>query len=249
MKARSLTHPKLMAALVLAGVTALPGHVTPRAEPAAPAENARDNLIRGSAQDIARHVESQGLERPVLVGHSLGGAVAMLSAMGHPQRYGGVMVVDSVPFLARLFDPQATPESAADMAARLKRQILSSPASDHSAVTARSMATTPEAVTLVQGWIEQADRQAVAGGMAELLQLDLRPRLSSLALPFTVVHPDMGDGSARYRQLYADVPQAGFVPIPDSGHFVMLDNPEAFLAALRAFIGASSHKALIGDPG
>lgn len=302
-----MPYSKLIATLLLAGFAAIPGHVPPRAEPAATAEAARQveadhegltritvetageggvdiilvpglstprevwqglveelqgqarlhlveingfgsapagenaggTLIQGSAEDIARYVDSRDLQRPVLVGHSLGGAVAMLSAIDDPQRYGGVMVVDSAPFLARMFDPEATPESAAEMAGQLKRQILSSAPEERSAMTARGMARTPEAVAAVQGWIEQADQQAVAEGTAELLQLDLRPRLSSLALPVAVVHPDMGDGSARYRQLYADVPEADFTPIPDSGHFVMLDNPDAFLAALRAFIDAT----------
>jgi pimeloyl-ACP methyl ester carboxylesterase len=42
--------------------------------------------------------------------------------------------------------------------------------------------------------------------------------------------------SAFYRAQYKGAPNVSFVPIADAGHFVMLDQPRAFQAAVTAFV-------------
>ena len=42
-----------------------------------------------------------------------------------------------------------------------------------------------------------------------------------------------------YRGEYAKAPNVTFVNVADSGHFIMLDQPEAFSAALTAFLRGS----------
>jgi esterase len=60
------------------------------------------------SSDILRYVDEQGLQRFVLMGHSLGGKVSMRFAVDHPKRVAGLVVVDIVqrtypPFHAKAF--------------------------------------------------------------------------------------------------------------------------------------------------
>lgn len=62
------------------------------------------NNVRAQAAQVARFIETQGLERPLVVGHSLGGAVALALALDHPEYVGGIALIapltqpqDSVP--------------------------------------------------------------------------------------------------------------------------------------------------------
>src|SRR4051812_16645955 len=59
--------------------------------------NARGNVVAPLAEEIARYIVANGLRRPAIVGHSMGGTVAMMVAARHPERVGKVMVVDMLP--------------------------------------------------------------------------------------------------------------------------------------------------------
>jgi pimeloyl-ACP methyl ester carboxylesterase len=56
---------------------------------------AGEYTMEGFADDVAFVCEALGLERPVVVGHSMGGVISSLVAQRHPQLVGGLVVVDS----------------------------------------------------------------------------------------------------------------------------------------------------------
>lgn len=49
--------------------------------------------LRDQAAVVAHAMERLGLEQPLVVGHSLGGAVALALALDHPQRVGGLALI------------------------------------------------------------------------------------------------------------------------------------------------------------
>src|SRR5690349_3191072 len=71
------------------------------------AGNARGQVVAPLAEEIARYIEAKRLVRPALVGHSMGGTVAMMVAARHPTRVGKVMVVDMLPQPAGLLGGSA----------------------------------------------------------------------------------------------------------------------------------------------
>ena len=48
-----------------------------------------------AAEEIARDIREQGLQKPAVVGHSMGGTIAMMLAARHPDSVGRLMVVSS----------------------------------------------------------------------------------------------------------------------------------------------------------
>jgi pimeloyl-ACP methyl ester carboxylesterase len=76
-------------------------------------------VVAPVAEEIARYIAAARLERPALVGHSLGGTLAMMVAARHPQSVSRVMVVDMMPFMGAMFGaPGATPGSVEPIAAQ-----------------------------------------------------------------------------------------------------------------------------------
>lgn len=71
--------------------------------------------LTAQADIVAALIRKLGLERPLVVGHSLGGAVALATALGHPEEVGGLALV------APLTHPQENPPEA------LKRLAIASP--------------------------------------------------------------------------------------------------------------------------
>ena len=73
---------------------------------------------------LATYVQAQGLERPAIIGHSMGGMSAIMLAQQHPELVGRVMSVDSLPFFSALFGPQVTVETARPFAEQAATSIL-----------------------------------------------------------------------------------------------------------------------------
>ena len=65
--------------------------------------NARGEVVAPLAAELARYIRSRGLRRPAIVGHSMGGTVAMMIAAKNPSLVGKLMVVDMLPQPAGLF--------------------------------------------------------------------------------------------------------------------------------------------------
>ena len=72
----------------------------------------------------------------------------------------------------------------------------------------------------------------------EFPTFDLRPELRKLKIPALVVagEDDFICGPACAEAIIGALPDAQLVTIPDSGHFVYIEQPEAFRAALVEFL-------------
>ena len=57
-------------------------------------------LLATVRTELAAYIRAQRLDRPVIVGHSLGGTLALALAADHPDLAGPLVIVDSLPFLA-----------------------------------------------------------------------------------------------------------------------------------------------------
>lgn len=69
-------------------------------------------LLASVRAELAEYIRTQHLTRPVVVGHSLGGTLALALAADHPDLVGPIVVVDSLPFLAGAQMQAKTPEDA-----------------------------------------------------------------------------------------------------------------------------------------
>jgi pimeloyl-ACP methyl ester carboxylesterase len=209
--------------------------------------NASGPVVAPVAEEIARYIAEAGLERPAVVGHSLGGTWAMMVAARHPDRVGRVMVVDMFPFLGAMFaGPNATAETLRPAADQIRRGILGGTGEERRARTEQTIATMvrtealrPQAV----GHSLASDSAVSAQAMHDLILTDLRPELAALRVPMTVLWVRAPNAPVTeeqmagfYRASYAGVPQARIVRIPEAYHFIMWDAPEAFQRELRTFL-------------
>lgn len=216
----------------------------------APAEdNATGNVSAPVAEDLARYIAEQGLTRPAVIGHSMGGTIAMMLAARHPDSVGRLMVVDMVPFMGAMFGAPGTnptAESVAPMAEQVYAGMTASPDDAYQAQAAAAVTGMINTVTLRAGPLGDAaksDRRVSAAAYRELIVTDLRPELSRITAPTQVLYvmfnfpgmtPEMTDGI--YRMSYATLPSAQLKRIDDSAHFIMLDQPARFAAEVNAFL-------------
>ena len=213
-----------------------------------PAPDNLDPFISPLVEDLAAYLEAEDIEDAALVGHSMGGLVALLTA-ARSDRVAHVLVVDSVPCLPCLFQPQLTAEQAEAQRPMMRAQMNAMTDDQYIAVARQGLprqARSENARTRVMADIERADIDAAKSAFVELMSTDYTARMEGLDVPVTVLVPyDAATGFdrqavlARYEAQYALFPTVSLKVISDSRHFVMLDQPEAFRSELRLFISAA----------
>jgi pimeloyl-ACP methyl ester carboxylesterase len=198
-----------------------------------------DNLLPGAVDELAAWLAANHIEKPAVIGHSMGGLMAMMLAKAHPNAAGKLLVVDALPFYGMLFGPAATPDAVRPMVEQMRAGLVSgkSPAQ-----VPPHMSNTDAGKAKILTWLQESDPNTVGEALVEDATTDFRPGLSSLAsVPVTVLYAVPNAGMKRtaeelYREAYRPLPSVSLVPVEDSEHFIMLDQPEHFVEEVQAFL-------------
>ena len=210
-----------------------------------PGANIRPGILDGVVADLDSYITTNKLAGAAVVGHSMGGLAGLMLARAHPADVGKLMVVDSLPYIGDIFLPGATVAHVEPQARAMRDKQIASygkPADVAAATaTANGLALKPDSRAKVTGWVQQADPRVTGEALYEDMTTDLRPDMAAIATPITLVYPWSAQlpkerADAFYKAEYATAPNVTFVPVGDSAHFVMLDQPAAFRAALEAFL-------------
>ena len=214
----------------------------------APAEdNATGPVSAPVAEDIARYIAEKGLNKPAVIGHSMGGTIGMMLAARHPEGVGKLMVVDMVPFMGAMFGPPGTTaESVAPMADQIYAGMTSATDEQYQQQAAASVTGMINTESLRAGPLEdtaRSDRAVSSAAFRELVVTDLRPEIGRITAPTRVLYVKFNDPRMTneitdgiYRASFANLPGATLTRIDDSAHFIMLDQPARFAAEVNAFL-------------
>lgn len=213
----------------------------------APGDNLAPGLLDGVVADLHTYVAKEKI-KPAIVGHSLGGTLALMWAKAHPEDVQKALIVDALPWVGVIMAPPTATPAMLEPQGKAMRDAMAArygkPADLAAAkATMARLALKPASQDQAVAWSLTADPRVTAEAFYEDLMLDLRPEMATISTPLTLVYPwadagvpkAMADGL--YRGAYAKVRQVTYAPIADSAHFVMLDQPAAFDAALDAFLG------------
>jgi N-formylmaleamate deformylase len=194
-------------------------------------EPARGNrsgpVVAPLADEIARYIADRRLDRPAIVGHSMGGTIAMMIAARRPELAGRVMVVDMLPQPAGLFG--GTAQGAGPLA-----NFIATPGGSRLFAGLMTVFSPPE---VARG----SDPDVVGRATRDLATTDLTGRLPRIRAPFTIVYasPDRQANAAidrSFARAYAPARTVRLIRIDGSGHMVMLDQPGRFRTELAQFL-------------
>jgi len=200
-----------------------------------------ETLVERTVQEIVLHLECNEIESALYAGHSMGGFLGLKLASEHPERIERLVVVDALPFYSLIFSPLATTEAVRPQADGFRAQILSQTEAAFEAsqqMGVRSLVKTTEYQPRVVSWSVKSDRATFANAIHALMTTDLRSSLAAIDTPTTVIVA-ANPFAPRERMLglyegaYEDLEGVEIKIVEDSYHFVMVDQPEAFEAALR----------------
>jgi pimeloyl-ACP methyl ester carboxylesterase len=197
-------------------------------------------------EEVADHlVHGLGLERFDLVGHSLGGALAVATAARHPGAVRRLVLVSPAGLAPRAIGVAAALGAAAELATRARRawgyQWV-----DHSAARWAMFGTTvadagrlhPDDARML---LEASDgAQRVSDGIRQALEADLRDDFAAAPMPVGLIWgavdrvvPYSGLDALRLLR-----PDAAVETLSETGHIPQIEDPGRFTAALERVLSA-----------
>jgi pimeloyl-ACP methyl ester carboxylesterase len=204
-------------------------------------------LLPAAEQQLSDYIAEHKMQKPVLIGHSMGAYLALKLAADHPAQVGRVVVVDMLPALAATQMPNMTQEQLEASAAQVRDRTLQ--ADDASFATQQrhtvgTMVSAAADVERIVGWGRKSDRKAMATSMYQMLSHDLRPDLARVTAPTLVLagwaaHKGMLPRSAiegMYQAQYRLLPNVKFELTDTARHFIMYDDPEWMYARIEQFL-------------
>ena len=200
-----------------------------------------DKYLEAERDAIIRYIRDNRLEKPVLVGHSLGAFLALWVAAKAPDLVGPIVAVDGVPFLPALSDTTATPAKSMAQAAQLNAMaagLTKDQLAMQTAMALRAQSRDTANALLGARWGRASDGATMGRAMSEALTTDLRAEVAAIRTPvlliasgFDVPETQRGRVLASYASQVARVPVHRVVMATNARHFVMLDDP-AYLYAM-----------------
>jgi len=206
-------------------------------------------LLDRVVDDLAAYVRDRHLARPVIVGHSLGGFVALRFAIKYPDLPGAIVDVDGYANYLRLTGQPSSPEQAKAMAEQIRQNIGRMTPDDYAAyvrsgVSTRMMVSRDSDFDVLVKWGLASDPAAVGDALAGMFEADLRPDLGAIKTPTLVLaawksYEQFTDHDRHVKALHDqfDALPGVRLEITDTArHFIMWDDPQWMFSQMDRFL-------------
>jgi pimeloyl-ACP methyl ester carboxylesterase len=176
------------------------------------------------ARDVVAALDAEGVDETILVGHSMGGIVAMATALAHPDRVAGLVLIGS------------TSQCAEKVAAWYER--IARAGEEHG---------TEGLARAIYGENPKREVRGDARGISHVTRMlkslhddPLTPKLAELGCPVLVIVGEKDPmGPKASRILHAALPdgRSELVSIPARGHWLHVEAVDEVVAALDGWLG------------
>ena len=198
--------------------------------------------------EITNYIKNELDEKPILIGHSLGGFLSLSIASSETELLSKIIIVDSYPFMSLAYNPNATVENVLPQAQTMKEILLSMKDSifvQQQKMTMPTMITDTTNIKTATKWSIQSDRETIAQAMFELMTSDLRNEVEQTTIPILVLGSWYGAKDygitkemvkTNYENQFSKAKNCKIVIAETARHFIMWDEPKWFLNTIKPFL-------------
>jgi pimeloyl-ACP methyl ester carboxylesterase len=214
-----------------------------------PAQPVTGPLLAGVREELATYIRRLKLAHPVIVGHSLGGFLALDLAANHPDLAGQLVIVDSLPFLMGIMKPGATADDAKQFAAVASSSFSQMKPEAYAQMirngpNGSTMAASSADLDRIIAWGLASDPATVSRAMGELYSADLRPLLPKIKCQALVLAAWIGYApysnhqfaEQAYSSQYAGLADTSLKISDTARHFIMFDDPQWMFTQIENFL-------------
>ena len=198
---------------------------------------------------IAKYIRDKKLDRPAIVGHSLGGFIAFKLAGAEPDLAGPIVAVDGFPAAGLIFMPEATDADRQSFAGMFLKKYDEAPKEEFAKLMREFFAPmlAPERLETAAKWAAASDQKAVVKALGEVFTGDARAALAKVKSPVLLLGA-YHEGQARYlkskeefeKRLAAQLEsvKGAKVAVRDNcKHFIMYDAPDWMFEQIEMVLG------------
>lgn len=188
---------------------------------------------------IARFIEKENIEKPILIGHSMGGGLALAIAADFPNLAKKLIIVDALPCLMALSNPAFRPNTDNDCSGMI-HQITSMSEEQFTQMQTMSAATlTADSLKFdeIVSWGLKSDRKTYAKMYCDFSNTDLRERIKNIIVPTLVLlEPHFKNIDSVIKEQYKNLLTVELRYANKGLHFIMFDDKEWFINQVSEFI-------------
>lgn len=192
---------------------------------------------------LEAYIRSNELTNLTLLGHSMGGNLALELGAVLPEYIDHIIIVDALPCMREVMMP-GVPATALSYDSPYNDQLLAMDEAAYSAYLqqmTQSMISRPADQQQVKDWMLQADRKTFVYGYVDLLKLDSRSILPAIQAPVLILVAGQPYGEVALENMekqYADLTLKTFAFAAESKHYIMLDQPDWLVRTCKAFLAS-----------
>jgi len=192
-------------------------------------------------ESIARYIKDNNIAKPIVIGHSMGGAMALALASEYPDLVGKIVVIDALPCLAAMSNPTFQPTEKPDCSAMITQMtsLSNDQFTQMQRMTVRGLVADTTTHNMIVGWSVASDRSTLGKMFCDFMNTDLREKLKSIKCPSLILlEPYFKTMGGAVESQYRNLATADLQYATKGLHFIMFDDKQWYLDQLSRFIAA-----------
>ncbi|UWX60438.1 alpha/beta hydrolase [Chryseobacterium oranimense] len=200
-----------------------------------------DASFKNWEKEIAAYIKDQKLEKPIIIGHSMGGGLAMALAADYPELISKIVIVDTLPCLAALSDPNFKAKENNDCTATVNtlKSMTDEQFKQMQTSTITRLVAEPTKQETVVNWSMKSDRTTFAKMYCDFSNTDLREKIQHIQCPTLVLLESyFVNFKPAIENQYKNLKNADMRYASKGLHFIMYDDKEWYLEQLNNFLSS-----------
>ncbi|MEP6926577.1 MAG: alpha/beta hydrolase [Ginsengibacter sp.] len=202
-------------------------------------------ILKTVKNDLIQYVKDNHLNKPLLIGHSLGAFMSLWAASEEPSLFSKIICVDGVPFISAISNPSITSEGIkknpvynAEGAANNFKNMSAKQFEDNQYKAMLSMVSDTAHARLIAQWAVASDRKTLGYTFVEMSTTDLRKEIAKINIPVLVLGSTYGTKEMSQKILSEQYKLLSNkkILIASTKHFIMYDDPLWFREQVKNFL-------------
>lgn len=188
---------------------------------------------------IVDFIKEENIEKPIIIGHSMGGGLAMAIAADYPKLIKKIIIVDALPCLAALTNPNFEQRENLDCSTSINQINAMSEEQFYQMQknTISQLTTNQEMTKTIVDWSVNSDRMTFAKMYCDFLNTDLREKIKTIQCPSLVLLESyFKNFKPSIEEQYKHLKTANIEYANKGLHFIMYDDKEWYFEQLSNFI-------------
>lgn len=203
------------------------------------AETTHDPSFINWENGIVKFIKDNNINKPILVGHSMGGGLALSIASNHPNLVEKIIVVDALPYLAALTNPNATQLDNINCSTTIK-QITDMTEEQFYQMQETSMPfliKNKEMIETAINWSVKSDRKTFGKMYCDFSNTDLRNEIRNITCPTLILLESyFKNFKPAIEEQYKHLATAHLAYANEGLHFIMFDDKDWYFEQLSNFL-------------